>query len=265
MKYLQQNISIIIFLYVAMFAGCATTNYTPYYSNPEIQTVSNENYDIAIMPVNLSHYGGWDAFQLKIKNKTNKDIELDWNRTLFIKNGETYGSFMFEGVVYKDRNNSKPADIIFPGSTLSRRIWPNNLVEFSGRWHHHGMGYGEFGVLLSLIVDGQEVREKMIVTIAHQVEDATVKVNTSTPISLFQLYEDYLGLTLNEGLRVFSVKQNAPAYGRISKGDIIIEINRQPVKSLSDYEFIIQKEVGKNVLFLISREGRMLFITVSNK
>lgn len=74
---------------------------------------------------------------------------------------------MFEGVVYKDRNNPKPPDVVFANGTLSKKIWPANLVSFSsgrygGGWQHSPMEPGQNGVYLSLLIDGKEINERMI-------------------------------------------------------------------------------------------------------
>jgi len=90
-----------------------------------VKTATN-NYFVADIFPHCSY--GCRSFSLTIENKTDKDIELDWNKTLYISNGTTSGGFMFEGVVYKDRNNPKTPDIIFAKSKFSKTIWPNNLV-----------------------------------------------------------------------------------------------------------------------------------------
>ena len=49
----------------------------------------------------------------------------------------------------------------------------------------------------------------------------------------------------------------------LSRGDVIREINRQPITSLQDYEQLIAglKE-DQRVLLLINRRGASLFLTV---
>jgi len=78
---------------------------------------------------------------------------------------------MFEGVVFKDRNNPKPPDVIFPNGHLVKSIYPNNLVGFySGkyaRWYHSPMDSGMNGAYLSVIVDGKEINEKLTVNLSR--------------------------------------------------------------------------------------------------
>jgi len=109
---------------------------------------------------------GYNGFILNIHNHTDKILKLDWDKTYYILNGQTYGGFMFEGIVYRERNNPKPPDIIFPNGKLLKNIWPNNLVSFSGKyWHNEEFPEGENGVYLTLIADGKEINEKLTVNI----------------------------------------------------------------------------------------------------
>lgn len=77
---------------------------------------------------------------------------------------------MFEGVVYADRNNPKSPDIVFPGSVMSKIIWPNNLVSYDGGqygrgWIHEPMPSGNNGVFLSFVNQGKEDTEKLTVNL----------------------------------------------------------------------------------------------------
>ena len=77
---------------------------------------------------------------------------------------------MFEGNVYKDRNNQKPPDIIFSNASLSKEIFPNNLAGFSRvlGWMNGPMPAGENGVYLTLSIEGREVAEKLSLTLSEQ-------------------------------------------------------------------------------------------------
>jgi periplasmic serine protease, Do/DeqQ family len=54
----------------------------------------------------------------------------------------------------------------------------------------------------------------------------------------------------------------AAADGGVARGDVISEINRQPVKSLQDVQSAIEKSGGRPVLLLITRQGQTVFLTV---
>lgn len=152
------------FLLVPLFFlayGCTTYAWK---SNPPTQTISSEYLYATITPV-CSHVG-CTAFRLSVQNKTDKSLEINWNKTFYVYRGQTSGGFMFEGVLFRDRNSPKPADVVFADSTFSKVIWPNNLVEFSSNWYHRLMPAGEQGVYLSVTVDGKEINEKLTLTLA---------------------------------------------------------------------------------------------------
>ncbi len=159
---------LLVFILVALFSGCATTSYV-WKSDPVNPSIENEYFGAKISPSCTSW--GCSSFILTVTNKTNKNLELNWNKTLYIAHGQTSGGFMFEGVVYKDRNNPKSPDVIFPGGFLTKIIWPNNLVSFTsgryGGWNHGTMPFGENGVYLTIAVDGKEVNEKIVTRLSR--------------------------------------------------------------------------------------------------
>ncbi|OLC80839.1 MAG: serine protease, partial [Nitrospirae bacterium 13_1_40CM_3_62_11] len=74
-----------------------------------------------------------------------------------------------------------------------------------------------------------------------------------------------LGFTKKtQGVVVMDVEPDSPAsQAGLTSGDVIREINRQPVKSLKDYEKITSSlKKDQQVLLLINRKGASLFLTV---
>jgi serine protease Do len=72
------------------------------------------------------------------------------------------------------------------------------------------------------------------------------------------------GLTDETGLIVVQVQDNSLAYeAGIRRGDIILEMDREPVNDLKEYmEKMGQYKEGDTVLFLIKREGTTLYFTL---
>ena len=65
------------------------------------------------------------------------------------------------------------------------------------------------------------------------------------------------------GVVVTEVDQNGAAAAQgIDRGDVIMEINRQPVASLDDVKSALDKSGDKPILLLISRKGQTIFLTV---
>lgn len=265
--YKKHSSGFILFL-VLTFLGCATTIPYVWKSRPAKQEVSNDYFDAKLSPICSSW--GCKAFLLSLENKTNKNLEFNWNKTLYIRKGQTSGSFMFEGVVYKDRNNSKPPDIIFANSKLLKTIWPNNLVYFSNYgWGHESMGAGENGVYLSVIVNGKEVNEQLKLNLYQQlIGTNNIGTQKSTYSESKSEYTDWIGLTVKNtynGVQVITVNQDGPAYTKIIEGDIIKEVNRKPVRSIDDYKYIFERMETSTVLFLVTRNGKGYFVTVDSR
>ena len=157
--------SVLLFLIV----GCVP-KYT-WRAIPVIQQVDNQSYTARIHPIS-KYEGVFAGFRLTVDNKTGLDIEIDWNRTLYLHNGQTSGGFMYEGIIYANRNNPKAPDIVFANSTFEKEIWPCNLVyyhrglsaDFSG-WEHNTFPAGQNGVYLTMKVNAHEVHEKLMLDV----------------------------------------------------------------------------------------------------
>lgn len=69
-----------------------------------------------------------------------------------------------------------------------------------------------------------------------------------------------------EGILVTEIDPNGAAAGEgISRGDVILEINRQKVKSLEEVQSALAKSGDRPVLLLVSRKGQTIFLTVQPK
>ena len=155
------------------FVGCSVFAMYKWKSVPVNAVVENEKFEVHLLSNcknGSAMYGGCKGFILEIVNKMDKNIEVNWNKIFYISGGQTSGGFMFEGIVYKDRNDPKSPDIVFGNSTFRKTIWPNNLVDFTsgkyGGWRHDSMPVGENGAYISLIIDGKEVNERLFVRLS---------------------------------------------------------------------------------------------------
>lgn len=161
----------LISIFVLLIQGCGISN--SYMYEQIIPENKSNNVEVTITPINPSMIAGYSAFILKVNNNSNDDIEIDWNKTYFIDKGRTNGTFMFEGIVYKYRDNQKASDIVFSKNQFSKVIYPNNYVTFSttgtySDWQHNGFGVGEFGIYLTLKVNDKEIKEKAFVKVKEQ-------------------------------------------------------------------------------------------------
>lgn len=168
MRALRYSLFVVL---VALLSACATTKMTVQVE-PQNAKAETESFAILVTPNcgvdQLFGLAGCSSFNLNIINKTKNDMQVNWDKTLYIERGQTSGGFMFEGVVYIDRNKSKPADIIFAGSGFSKVVYPNNLVGYTSGtkylngWRHNYMPSGQNGIYLTMMVNGQEVNQKLV-------------------------------------------------------------------------------------------------------
>jgi len=76
-----------------------------------------------------------------------------------------------------------------------------------------------------------------------------------------------LGIEEQSGLIISDVKAGSPAAeAGIKRGEIIMEINQKPVKSIKEFKEIIGKvEPGENILLLTKRDEHTRFVVIENK
>lgn len=131
-------------------------------------------------------------------------------------------------------------------------------------------------VTVGLLRNGQE--QTVTATLGElQAKNETAEKDTTSPTA--EPETGKLGLTLqpitpqlaqqleiknvSSGLVVKSVQPGSPADDAgIAQGDVILEVNRQPVKSTLELNAAMAKRAGKSVLLLVNRDGQTVFISV---
>src|SRR5688572_13469489 len=69
--------------------------------------------------------------------------------------------------------------------------------------------------------------------------------------------------TLKAGIVVTGVAPGSPAQrAGVAPGDVIVELNKQPIGSVQDFRDAYKKAVGKNALLLMYREGRTRYVVL---
>jgi serine protease Do len=69
-----------------------------------------------------------------------------------------------------------------------------------------------------------------------------------------------------QGMVVMEVDPDgASAEEGIARGDVILEINRQPVKSPEDVQAALDKSGNRPILLLVTRQGTTVYLTVTPK
>ncbi len=70
--------------------------------------------------------------------------------------------------------------------------------------------------------------------------------------------------TDTKGLVVTEVDPNGAAAAEgICRGDVILEINRNPVATIEDVQSALEKSGDRSVLLLLNRRGQTIYLTIA--
>jgi phospholipid-binding lipoprotein MlaA len=146
-----------------------------YSSNPEVQRASNDYFDAELKPQLKEGQGFFTTFRLVVTNKTNAELNLDWENTFYLLNSREKGRFLWEGVTWDGLKEMRgqPLVPIAAGDTLTAVIFPKQLLGRASAAAPRGVEYtqgalpeGENGIDLVVRQNGKVIREKMVFTIS---------------------------------------------------------------------------------------------------
>jgi len=161
-----------IMLFFPVSFGCATTKI--WTSDPPAQYAENPHFKAGFEPLKTGDKF-YEMFRLTLDNKTDGELEIDWNKTRFIYDGRGFGGFAFRGIKPEDiKNGTIASDVVPPKQRFSKTIAPVKLIAWAPlkdksvpageRGIFPGpLKAGENGIFLVVLKDGQEIREKITV------------------------------------------------------------------------------------------------------
>jgi len=168
-----------IFISLVM-TGCAKEQI--YQSNPSMQTVSTQHYDVKLEPLKAEGFNYYNQFRYSFTNKTNGDLVIDWSETYYLQNGKRYGRVGWVGLTFEELRGIKeePDITIGPGQTDSAILFPLKLIG----WREEGVrmkattpeaGFtngiipaGENGISIAVMQDGKVLRKRVLVIITQE-------------------------------------------------------------------------------------------------
>ncbi|MBN1276664.1 MAG: PDZ domain-containing protein, partial [Deltaproteobacteria bacterium] len=118
-------------------------------------------------------------------------------------------------------------------------------------------------------------KEKTIAVVIEELEEEDISVNTQEKekgprlgMSLSENSREYAqryNLSDSRGLVVTGVMSGSPAaLAGIQPGDILLELDRKSIKSMSDFKERISKyKKGDTLLFLVKRQSGTIFLTLN--
>jgi serine protease Do len=111
---------------------------------------------------------------------------------------------------------------------------------------------------VTLAVAVGELKEEEVVASTEEKGELGLAVQRVTP----EMAES-LGLERAEGVVITGITQGGPAdEAGLRRGDVILEIDRKPVRNLADYKKAIGERKGKGILFLVRRGDNTLFLAL---
>ncbi len=134
-------------------------------SSPNEAIVQNAFFEARVSPV--PGYYCFNSFMLTLKNATKSDLEIIWDKTLYIRDNQTEGGFLFGTDTRRDALLIRPHDIVFPGAVFSKELFPAVVVNSSryGEWSTN-IHPGRAGVYLTVKVGDRIIKENLT-TVLH--------------------------------------------------------------------------------------------------
>ena len=169
----------VVMIGFALTTGTGCVQSEVWVSSPVVQATGNQYYEAQLEPLTNGHKF-FVSFRLTVTNKTGKNLEIDWNKTVYIHNGRTRGGFVFKGIKPEDiRDSTIPADTILGEHTSSKVISPYKLLAHAplrdpsvgateSSIYPGILPTGENGILLVIRQNGKEVVQKITLTIVAQ-------------------------------------------------------------------------------------------------
>jgi hypothetical protein len=106
--------------------------------------LSERNFDVSVAPVYDWVHAGQQGLYVTVTNKTNEDMTVDWTANSQLGRGSS---------------TEKPYDIVPPGVTFSRTLWPRSSVLKVGRFQNRSI---QIGLKTS---SGAELRDSILIDV----------------------------------------------------------------------------------------------------
>ena len=145
------RLGLILALFVLVACAAPPRNWV---SRPDVQRVEEVDYTLSFEPLK-ERETYYSAFRLTVVNRGPGPISIDWNRTRYLHGGKNAGPFAFKGISpEKIKEGSVEADVVAPGTRLTKNIAPLRLIAFApmGR---SGAGIATEGISAGKLPEGE--------------------------------------------------------------------------------------------------------------
>jgi hypothetical protein len=123
---IKYSLKLALILTLISVTSCAVKK--NWVSTPESAKATSDYYEATITPEKDGNRF-YSSFRLEVANKSNKELQIDWNKTMYVNNGRVSGVFIFKGIKPEDiKNLSIPDEVVAPGAKFTKNISPFSMV-----------------------------------------------------------------------------------------------------------------------------------------
>ena len=166
------------------------------------------------------------------------------------------------------------------GGAIIGKVTPDSAADHAGLKRgdviqsFNGQAVTDINSLRNHVADAQPgstasvvvVRDGSEKTVSVKLEEADVSKESARNREPGSVDKGALGIAVernSKGLVITEVNPDSRAADAgLQQGDVILEVNRQAVKSVDELRAAVRKTTNRPVLLLVEREGRSLFVTV---
>ncbi len=151
-KVMKFNCLCMMCLLILTVSGCAPS--LVYTSTPSVRTFGNAYFEAMLEPVKPGH-SFFTVFRLTLTNRAESAIEIGWNQSKYIHDGQIKGGVVFKGIRPADvKNRTIPPDMVPAGSVLTKDIAPLKLIAYAP-YKSGGVAFGESGITAGMLPAGE--------------------------------------------------------------------------------------------------------------
>jgi serine protease Do len=166
------------------------------------------------------------------------------------------------------------------GGAIIGKVTPDSAADRAGLKRgdviqsFNGQAVSDINSLRNHVADAQPgsnasvviVRDGAEKTVSVKLDEAEVSKQLARGGERGDVDKGALGIAVERGAKGLVITDVSPdsraADAGLQEGDIIVEVNRQPVQSADELRAAVRKTTNRPVLLLVERDGRTLFVTV---
>jgi Do/DeqQ family serine protease len=166
------------------------------------------------------------------------------------------------------------------GGAIISKVTPDSAADRAGLKRgdviqsFNGQTVADFNSLRNHVADAQPgsnatvgiVRDGAEKTMSVKLDEAEVSRRAANSAEPASADKGALGIGVERGPKGLVITEVNPdsraADAGLQEGDVIVEVNRQPVQSVDELRAAVRKTTDRPVLLLVEREGRDVFFTV---